>query len=74
MIYFDNAATSGFKPSRSIDAAVYAMKFLNANAGRSGHKLALTCAEAVFPQDNPLPHCLTLNPTELFLRKTAPML
>lgn len=48
MIYFDNAATSGFKPSRSIDAAVYAMKFLNANAGRSGHKLALTCAEAVF--------------------------
>lgn len=48
MIYFDNAATSGFKPSRSTDAAVYAMKFLNANAGRSGHKLAIACSEAVF--------------------------
>lgn len=48
MIYFDNAATGGFKPSRSLDAAAYAMKYMNANAGRSGHKLAVACAESVY--------------------------
>lgn len=48
MIYLDNAATGGFKPSRSIESALYAMKYLNANAGRSGHKTATACADAVY--------------------------
>ena len=41
MIYFDNAATSGYKPPEVIDAVNYAMKNLSANPGRSGHKLSV---------------------------------
>ena len=48
MIYFDNAATGGFKPFKSVDAAFNAMKNLNANAGRSGHKLSLYASEIVY--------------------------
>lgn len=48
MIYFDNAATGGFKPFKSIDASFNAMKNLNANAGRSGHKLSLYAGEIVY--------------------------
>ena len=48
MIYFDNAATGGFKPFKSIDSAYNAMKNLNANAGRSGHKLSFIASEIVY--------------------------
>lgn len=48
MVYFDNAATGGFKPFKSIDSAVNAMKNVNANAGRSGHKLSLLASELVY--------------------------
>ena len=34
MIYFDNAATTFYKPPAVIDAAVYAMKNLSVNPGR----------------------------------------
>ncbi len=47
MIYFDNAATGGFKPDEVINATVAAMKFC-ANPGRSGHKLSLACLERVY--------------------------
>ena len=47
MIYFDNAATGGFKPDGVINAAAAAMKFC-ANPGRSGHKLSLACLERVY--------------------------
>ena len=47
MIYFDNAATGGFKPDSVITAAASAMKF-GANPGRSGHKLSLACLERVY--------------------------
>ncbi|MDE7453068.1 MAG: aminotransferase class V-fold PLP-dependent enzyme [Clostridia bacterium] len=47
MIYFDNAATGGFKPDSVISAAASAMKF-GANPGRSGHKLSLACLERVY--------------------------
>ncbi len=47
MIYFDNAATGGFKPDSVISAAFSAMKFC-ANPGRSGHKLSLACLERVY--------------------------
>lgn len=47
MIYFDNAATGGFKPDGVIAAATAAMKAC-ANPGRSGHKLSLACAERVY--------------------------
>ena len=48
MIYFDNAATGGFKPFKSVDAGYNAMKNLNANAGRGGHKLSLYASEIVY--------------------------
>lgn len=46
MIYFDNAATGGQKPD-VVQAAVVAATKLCANPGRSGHKLSLSCANAV---------------------------
>lgn len=48
MIYLDNAASGGFKPSAVTDAATYALKYLNANPGRSGHELAVRCQKAVY--------------------------
>lgn len=47
MIYFDNAATGGFKPDGVVIATVSALKFC-ANPGRSGHKLSLACLERVY--------------------------
>ena len=51
MIYFDNAATGGFKPDGVLSAAAAALK-TNANPGRSGHKLSLACAERVYAVRN----------------------
>lgn len=48
MIYFDNAATGGFKPRAVTDAATTVIRFLSANPGRSGHRLSVTGAEMVY--------------------------
>lgn len=48
MIYFDNAATGGFKPQRVIDATENAMRYLSVNAGHSGHKRAVLAEEYVY--------------------------
>lgn len=45
MIYFDNAATGGFKPNAVTSATETTVKYLCANPGRSGHRLSLTGAE-----------------------------
>lgn len=47
MIYFDNAATSGYKPEAVIDAVTHTMKNVSANPGRSGHTLAVRAAMIV---------------------------
>lgn len=47
MIYFDNAATGGFKPRAVIDAADTVNRYLLANPGRSGHRLSITGAKSV---------------------------
>ncbi len=47
MIYFDNAATGGFKPDGVIDAVCASLKNC-ANPGRSGHRLSLACLERVY--------------------------
>lgn len=47
MIYFDNAATGGFKPESVLNAA-YAATKCPANPGRSGHRLSVACAERVY--------------------------
>lgn len=48
MIYFDNAATGGFKPYLVTQATEYAIKYLIANPGRSGHKLSKLAEEFIF--------------------------
>lgn len=47
MIYFDNAATGGFKPQSVLSAVNAALKMC-ANPGRSGHKLSIACMERVY--------------------------
>lgn len=53
MIYFDNAASGGRKPDCVQNAVLSAIKVC-ANAGRSGHKLALACANTVQSARNEL--------------------
>ena len=48
MIYLDNAATGGFKPSAVLDVSKNVLKYLSANPGRSGHRLSVTGAELVY--------------------------
>lgn len=48
MIYLDNAATSGKKPQRVINAVNYALKNYSANPGRSGHRLSLNAEEQLY--------------------------
>ena len=48
MIYFDNAATGGFKPRIVSETANNVVRFLSANPGRSGHRLSVTGAECVY--------------------------
>lgn len=47
MIYFDNAATGGFKVHAAVSGAESVIKFLSANPGRSAHRLAATGAKIV---------------------------
>lgn len=47
MIYFDNAATGGFKPDSVVSATKTALAFC-ANPGRSGHSLSVACLERVY--------------------------
>ncbi len=48
MIYFDNAATGGFKPRNVQETAIGIIKYLLANPGRSGHRLSLRGAEFIY--------------------------
>lgn len=48
MIYLDNAASGGFKPSNVIDTAVSVIKYLNTNTGRSSHRLSQTASSYVY--------------------------
>lgn len=48
MIYLDNAATTFPKPRQVLYAANHAMSRFGANPGRSGHRLSMEAAEAVY--------------------------
>ena len=48
MIYLDNSATGGFKPNCVIDKVVSVIKYLNANPGRSSHRLSKTGLEFIY--------------------------
>ena len=47
MIYFDNAATSFYKPDCVIKAVSTTLEFLSANPGRGGHSQSIKCAQLV---------------------------
>lgn len=47
MIYFDNAATCGYRPQSVINAVMNTIKYMSANPGRSGHALSLACGKLV---------------------------
>ncbi len=48
MIYFDNAATSLYKPAQVKRAVIEAMNKFTANPGRSGHVKSMEVAEKIF--------------------------
>lgn len=48
MIYLDNAATSFPKPTSVMRSIDFAMRKLGANPGRSGHRMSLAAAGAVY--------------------------
>ena len=48
MVYFDNAATGGFKPRAVTDAVNDVTRYLCANPGRSAHRLSITGANIVY--------------------------
>ena len=48
MIYLDNSATGGFKPTCVMETAVNVIRYLSANPGRSGHRLSKTGAEFIY--------------------------
>lgn len=48
MVYFDNAATGGFKPQTVFETAENVMRYLTANAGRSGHRLSVAGERIIY--------------------------
>ncbi len=48
MIYFDNSATTFPKPKSVFESADYAARFLGGNPGRSGHRMSVRAADAVY--------------------------
>lgn len=69
--YFDNSATSNPKPEQVYEAVNYAMKELNSNPGRGGHRLAVKSSIEIYKvreklaklvnQKNPLQVAFTNN-------------
>lgn len=54
MIYLDNSATTAYKPESVKKAALTAMEYLSANAGRSGHSKSVSAAMLVYRTRNKL--------------------
>jgi len=48
MIYFDNSATTFYKPPEVINSVTNTLKFLSVNSGRSSHRLAMSGAKLIF--------------------------
>ncbi len=48
MIYLDNAATSYPKPPQVVEEVLRAIRLWGGNPGRSGHRLSLAAAEAIY--------------------------
>ena len=71
MIYFDNAATGGFKPRSVFDSVETAIRYISANPGRSGHRLAVTGAKAVFDCRNVIAEFFNAEPERVIFTKNC---
>ncbi len=71
MIYFDNAATGGFKPRAVTDAANTVTRFLCANPGRSGHRLSLMGEKTIFTCRELLSQMFTCSPERVAFTKNC---
>lgn len=71
MIYFDNAATGGFKIRAVTDAAETVIKFLSANPGRSGHRLSITGAETVYSTRTIIAEHFSCSPDRVIFTKNC---
>ncbi len=71
MIYFDNAATGGFKPRAVTDAAQTVIRYLCANPGRSGHRLSVTGADIVYKTRLALAKTFNASPERVIFTKNC---
>lgn len=71
MIYFDNAATGGFKVHAAVSAAESVIKFLSANPGRSGHRLSTTGAKIVAECREVLANGFNADPARVIFTKNC---
>ena len=71
MIYFDNAATGGFKVHAAVSAAESVIKFLSANPGRSGHRLSATGAKIVAECRETLANGFSADPARVIFTKNC---
>ncbi len=71
MIYFDNAATGGFKPSAVLDAVNTSIRYLSANPGRSGHRLSIAGAKAIFDCRVMLSELFNCSPEKVIFTKNC---
>ena len=71
MIYFDNAATGGFKPRAVYDALFTVTKYLSANPGRSAHRLAVTGAKIVYECREILANIFNCSPERVIFTKNC---
>lgn len=71
MIYFDNAATGGFKPRAVTDAADTVLRYLSANPGRSGHRLSLAGAKMVNSTRDSVAKLFNANPDRVIFTKNC---
>ncbi len=71
MIYFDNAATGGFKIRAVTDAAETVIKYLSANPGRSGHRLSITGAETVYSTRTIIAEHFSCSPDRVIFTKNC---
>lgn len=71
MVYFDNAATGGFKPRAVSDAAETAVRYLSANPGRGSHRLAVAGERTVFACRELLAEGFSASPERVIFTKNC---
>ena len=71
MIYFDNAATGGFKPNCVLETVNTVLKYLSANPGRSGHRLSVTGANIVYDCRKSIAELFSATPERVIFTKNC---